>query len=101
MSFQRHLVADRNVLPAFELDRPILVEDQSGQRRSGLDAFDDDDRDAVVRVMQYAVDHGISCQRIERPAARSGDARRPQRARYTPPFRLGDRAASRMRIPGS
>src|SRR5689334_15023064 len=55
---QRHLVADRDVLPAFELDRPVLVEDQSGQRRSGLDAFDDDDGDAVVRVMQYAVDHG-------------------------------------------
>src|SRR5690348_11001799 len=67
---QRHLVADRDVLAALELDSAVLVENESGQRRSRLDAFDDDDGDAVVRVMQYAVDHGSSWAESGRLAAR-------------------------------
>ncbi len=39
------------------VDRPVLVEDEAGQRRAGLDALDDDDRDRIVRVVQYAVNH--------------------------------------------
>ena len=54
---QRDLVADRDVLRALERDRPVLVQDESGQRRSGLDAFDDHDGDRIVGIVQYAMNH--------------------------------------------
>ena len=38
-------------------DRPVLVEDQAGQRRAGLDAFDHDHGDRIVGVMQHTMDH--------------------------------------------
>jgi GntR family transcriptional regulator len=57
---KRNLVADRNVLAAFELDRAVLVEDETGETRTGPDAFDDDDGDRVVGIVQYAMDHGDS-----------------------------------------
>jgi hypothetical protein len=47
---------------AFELDRAVFVEAEARQRCPGLDAFDDDDGDAVVGVVQYAMDHGSSWQ---------------------------------------
>ena len=43
------------------VDRPVLVHDQAGQRRAGLHAFDHDDGDRVVGIVQYAMDHGSSC----------------------------------------
>ena len=55
---QRDLVADRNVLHALQRDRPVLVEDEPGERRAGLDAFDDDDRDRIVGIVQHAMNHG-------------------------------------------
>ena len=56
--FQRHLVADRNVLAALEFDGAVFVENQAGEFRSGADTLNDDDGDAVVGVVQYAMDHG-------------------------------------------
>src|SRR4029079_9530009 len=57
-----NLVSERDVLRAAQIDRPVLVEDQPGQRLSGLDAFDDDHGDRIVGVMQHTVDQcGISC----------------------------------------
>src|SRR5689334_7125474 len=63
---QRDLVSDRDVLAALECDGSILVEDQSGERRPGMDALDDDDRNAVIGVVQYAMDHGGSWQLARR-----------------------------------
>src|SRR5689334_25114326 len=39
-----NLVSERDVLRAAQIDRPVLVEDQSGQRLSGLDAFRSEER---------------------------------------------------------
>jgi len=54
---QRDLVAEGYVLHAGQRDGAIFVEDEAGQRRPGLDAFDDDDRDRIGRIVQYAMDH--------------------------------------------
>src|SRR5262245_58323908 len=55
---ERDLVAERNILDASERDLAVLVEDQPGERLSGLNAFDDDHRDRILGVVQYAMNHG-------------------------------------------
>jgi hypothetical protein len=50
------LVADRDVLARLEGDRPVVVHDPAGHRRAGADALDDDHRDGVAGVVQYAMD---------------------------------------------
>jgi asparaginyl-tRNA synthetase len=50
-------VSDRDILRRLERDRAVFVENQPGQRCAGLDAFDNDDGDRVVRVVQHTVDH--------------------------------------------
>src|SRR6266516_3629701 len=47
---QRHLVPERDVLDARQANGAVFVVDQSGQGLPGLDAFDDDDRDRILRV---------------------------------------------------
>ena len=46
---ERDLVPERNVLRARQGDGAVFIEDQPGQRLAGLDAFDDDDGDRVLR----------------------------------------------------
>src|SRR6478609_7956357 len=55
---QRHLVPERDVLRAGQRERTVLVEDEAGESHAGLDPFDDDDGDGVLRVVQHAMDHG-------------------------------------------
>ena len=54
---QRDLVAKRNVLHARQRDRPVLVEDEAGQRSAGLDALDHHHGDRILGVVQYAMNH--------------------------------------------
>jgi hypothetical protein len=54
---ERDLVADGDVLHARKRDRPILVEDEAGQRRARLHALDDHHRDRVLGVVQHAMNH--------------------------------------------
>src|SRR5262249_42318719 len=54
---QGNLVSERNVLGARQAGGAVLVENQSGQCLSGLDAFDDDDGNGILGVVQYAVNH--------------------------------------------
>ena len=51
-------MAQRNVLDAGERHRPVFVEDKAGERLTGFDALDDDDRHGVLGVVQYAMNHG-------------------------------------------
>jgi hypothetical protein len=60
-------VAERNVLRARQRNRAVFIEDQPGQRLAGFHAFDDDNGDRILGIVQHAVDHcGIS--RDKRPA---------------------------------
>src|SRR5450432_3466304 len=54
---QRDLVAQRYVLHASKGQRPVQVEYESGQGHSRCHTFDYDDRNRVVRIMQYTMDH--------------------------------------------
>src|ERR1700674_2220654 len=54
---QRHLVPERDVLGARQANGAVFVENQSGQGLPGLDAFDDNDRDRILRIVQHAMNH--------------------------------------------
>src|SRR3989338_7005031 len=57
---QRRLVADRNVVDGFHLDRGIIFHDPADHLLAGLDAFDHGHADRVLLVMYQYVNHCAS-----------------------------------------
>src|SRR6218665_2189172 len=55
---ERHLVADRDVLPGMDQDLAVLVHDPAVERHAGLDALDHHDGHRVPGVVQNEVKHG-------------------------------------------
>src|SRR3989442_4927094 len=63
---QRELVADGNVVPRHDLEVLVVFHDPAGEMLAGLDAFHDDDADAVALLVHHQMNHALPCERSER-----------------------------------
>src|ERR1041385_5065884 len=57
---KRELVADGNVVPRHDLDIFVVFHDPASEMLTSLDAFHDDDADAVAFLVHHKMDHALT-----------------------------------------
>src|SRR5262245_11384909 len=100
---ERDLVPDRDIALRLDLDVLVVFHDPAGELLACLDAFDDDDADAVAFFVDNEMNHrGVilfACSRVAASCRRSARFPRPRRCRRSARFRFRSawRPATRRR----